>query len=668
MTRAKSLRQFFAVALAMMCVVPSWSQVPQEITPVRPTSNITLRPYQAPYVPPVRTRNSLRIRDLIRGGKLYLTVQDAVALALENNIDLESARYNPLINEWNVELYSAGGALPGVPSGSSQSGSVASGQGVNGSQAAAGVSTGGYNTSNNNSANATITQIGPVTPSLDPTFQTTETFAHKSYLQPDVVYIQGGQYNIVDLTRNNSTSLTTGLLTGGQASVSYKDSYLNENAITDILNPTSSPVLQLSIQHNFLQGFGIGVNSRNIVVAKNTFAMSDAVFKGEVISVVAEVLNLYYGLVADYEDVRAKQSALDVAQTFYENNKKEVQIGTMAPLDVTTAEAQVASSQQDLVVSQTTLAQQQVSLKNVLSRNGLADPLFAEVDIVPLDRIDVPEQDNLPPLQNLIATARTNRTDLVVEEANLKNSRITATGTANAVLPQLAGLASASNQGLSGSPKAIPIVTGAQTQTGTSAVPPGFAACPSSVGPPGSICEVPNKYFVGGIGTALSQVVDRNFPSERAGAFIAPTLRNRSALADAAIDQLTIRQSELQLRKDQNQLAVDVSNQVVGLQQARARYAAAVRNRILEQQLLDAEQKKFALGASTTYNVVQQQRDLATAQSSEVAALVAYSNARVSLDQTLGTTLETNHVTVQEALSGHVTRVSTLPAGTRGAQ
>jgi outer membrane protein len=307
-----------------------------------------------------------------------------------------------------------------------------------------------------------------------------------------------------------------------------------------------------------------------------------------------------------------------------------------------------------------------VLLKNVLSRNGLADPLFAETEIIPLDRIDVPEKDNLPALKDLISTARTNRTDLIVEDANLKNSRISATGTANAVLPQLAGLASASAQGLSGGPRAVLPVTTAQTQTGSSVIPPGFAPCPASVGPAGSICEVPNSYFVGGIGTAVGQVLRRDFPSERAGAFIAPTLRNRQALADAAIDQLTIRQNELQLSKDVNQLAVDVSNQVVGLQQARARYAAAVRNRILEQQLLDAEQKKFSLGASTTYNVVQQQRDLATAQSSEVAALVAYSNARVSLDQTLGTTLETNHITVQEALSGHVAHVSTLPATTPG--
>ncbi|HZS54481.1 MAG TPA: TolC family protein [Bryobacteraceae bacterium] len=651
-------RRLLAVILACACAAPAWPQAAQPIAPVRPQTTVILRPYEAPSIPAVRPSNTLRVRDLIRGGKLYLTAQDAIALALENNIDLESARYNPLIDEWNLERLQAGGALPGVPSGASQAGSVASGQGVSGAQTAAGVSITGGGNSNANSSNATISQIGPVTPSLDPTFQTTQTFSHRSILLPNLLL--SGIYNVIDKSRANTTSITEGLITGGQVSLTYKDSYLNENADTDVLNPSSSVSLSFSIQHNFLQGFGVAVNTRNIVVAKNTLAMSDTVFKGQVISVVAEVLNLYYGLVADYEDLKAKQSALNVAQIFFENNKKQVQIGTMAPLDVTTAEAQVASSQQDLVISQTTLEQQQVSLKNVLSRNGLADPLFAEAEIIPLDRIDVPEQDNLPPLKDLIATARKNRTDLAIEENDLKNSQITALGTANGVLPQLAGLASASNQGLSGSPQPVPVTSRRQFPT-TGPLPTGFGPCPANIAP-GKICEIPDEYFLGGIGTALGQVFRRNFPTERAGAFIAPTLRNRQANADATIDQLTVRQNELQLQKNVNQLAVDVSNQIVGLQQARSRYQAAVRNRILEQQLLDAEQKKFSLGASTTANVVQQQRDLATAQSSEVAALVTYSNARVSLDETLGTTLETNHVTVQEALSGRISRPSTLPA------
>ena len=377
-----------------------------------------------------------------------------------------------------------------------------------------------------------------------------------------------------------------------------------------------------------------------------------------------------------------REAALGVAQQFFENNKKEVKLGAMAPLDVTTAEAQVASSQQDLVVAQTNLEQQQVQLKNVLSRNGPADPAIENVDIVPLDRIEVPEQDNLPPLQNLVATALNNRTDLAVQKINLSNSEISNLGTKNGLLPQLAALLSAKTQGLAGPyklgfiPNAIP-VSSAQTGSGSSTtstpsgsgtagapsapLPAGFVTCPGNI-PKTTACIAPLGNYVGGIDNALSQVFRRGFPSEQAGGFLNAYLRNRLAQADYGIDQLTFRQAQMQIQQAVNELGVDVSNGVVGLQQARVRYLAAVKSRVLEQQLLDAEQKKFSLGASTTFLVVQQQRDLATAESAEIAALVTYSNARVALQQTLGTTLEENHVSLQEAFTGRLARPSTLPA------
>ncbi len=654
-------RPCLAVTLCFACAVPvTWAQQ-QSIEPARSSAFTLVRPYLAPTVPPIRTSNSLRIQDLIRAGKLYLTAQDAIAIALENNIDIESARYTPFIDQWNLERAQAGGPLPGVPSGSSQVSSVASGQGVAGSQAAAGVSTGGGGNGGNNAVNATISQIGPTTPTLDPVFQDVQSYSHQSSPQPNLT--QSGVFNLVSNSRVYSDSISQGLISGGQVSLSYRDSYQTENALSDVLNPSNSVTLGLSFQHNLLQGFGVAVNSRNVTVAKANLNLDDVNFRGEVINVVANVLDLYYGLVADYEDVKAKQSAVNVAQQFYENNKKQVEIGTMAPLDVTTAEAQVASSQQDLVISQTNLTQQEIQLKNVLSRNGLADRVLAEAQIVPLDHIEVPEKDDLPPLKDLIATASAHRPDIAADKINLSNAQISALGTANGVLPRLATLAGTTNTGLAGKSQPIPLLPEEQAQfPPNTPFPPGFGACPAGAGPPGSICELPDPYFVGNVGTALGQVMRRNFPTERLGGFIVPTLRNRQAQADFAIEQLGLRQTELQNQRSVNQVAVDVSNQVVGLQQARVRYQAAVRNRILEQQLLDAEQKKFGLGASTTFNVVQQQRDLATAQSAEVTALVTYSNARVSLDQTLGTTLETNHVTVQEAMSGRVSRPSSLPA------
>lgn len=650
------LRQLVASALCFTSAgLPCWSQQ-SAIAPERPGANVFFRPYEAEFIPPIRTSNSMRLRDLVRAGKLYLTAQDAIALALENNVDIESARYNPLILASQVRRTEAGGALAGVPSARSQSGSVQSGQGVAGSQAAAGVSTSG-NSQQTSTTNATITQIGPVTPTLDPVFQDVQSYSHQS--NPQANPRQSQVLNLITNTRNYTTSVSQGLLSGGQTSLTYRDSYLNENAPTDLLNPTSGVNGQLVFQHNLLSGFGVAVNSRTIRVAKANLNLSDTTFKAQVILIVANVLNLYYGLVADYEDLKAKQSAAAVAQQFYENNQKQVQIGTMAPLDVTTAEAQLASSQQDLVVSQTTLAQREVQLKNVLSRTGTADPLLANVAIVPLDPIVVPEQDNLAPMKELLATAMANRTDVATLQVNFSNTQINALGTQNAVLPQLAVTASATSQGLSGNPQIVPVLRGTgQTAAGNSPAP-GFIPC--SISPVG-LCQVPDPYFNGGIGTALGQMVRRNFPSERAGVFFNATLRNRSAQADNNIDQLSLRQSELQNKRSLNQIAVDVSNQVIGLQQARVRYQAAVRNRILSQQLLDAEQKKFALGVSTTFAVVQQQRDLATAQSSEVASLVAYSNARIALDQTVGMTLEQNHISIREALDGKIQRPSALPA------
>jgi outer membrane protein len=675
---SRAAQRRFSLALCCLLAVPSGAQE-QSVAPVKPSGSVLVRPYKEAYIPPLPLSNSGRLRTLVRAGKLYLTVQDAIALALENNIDVETARYNPLIDEWNLERYEGGGALPGVPSGQSLASSVASGQGVAGSQNAAGVSASANTQSSNSTVGATISQIGPVTPTLDPAFQYSASFSHRSILEADERI--SGLYNLIDKSRNYTATLTQGLLTGGQISASYKESYLNENAPTDTPNPTYAPAISLSFQHNLMQGFGTAVNSRFITAAKATLKGDALSFKGEVIGVIANVLTLYYGLVADYQDVKAKETALTVAQQFFENNKKEVQLGAMAPLDVTTAEAQVASSQQDLVVSQTNLQQQQVQLKNVLSRTGLADPVIAEAEIIPLDRIEVPQQDTLPPLKNLIATALQNRTDIPVARINISNQEITNLGTENGLLPQVALLLGASAQGLAGPykigfiPNAIPVstttsgssgstgvakpVSGSSASTG-SVLPPGSVPCPAMT-PRTTLCIAPLGDFVGGISNGLSQAFGRDFPSERAGGFIAAPLRNRQAQADYRIDQLTLRQSQLQLQQSLNQLVVDVSNGMVGLQQARVRYLAAIKSRELQQQLLDAEQKKFSLGASTTFLVVQQQRDLATAQSAEITALVAYSNARVALDQTLGTTLEENHITLDEAVRGRVARPSSLP-------
>jgi outer membrane protein len=626
-------RKCLAAGLCLTCVI--WPAAAQEtsIEPVRPHAPVMARPYLAPTAPPVRVRNSDRFRELLRAGTLYLTVQDAIALVLENNIDIEVSRYNPLLATWQVERAEAGGALPGVPSTASQAFSVASGQGVLGSQAAAGVSIAGVGANANRTANASITQIGPVTQNLDPSLQETTTFAHTSSPQPDVV--QSLVPNLISNTHVYTGAFQEGFLSGGAVSVNYSDHYLNENSPSDVLNPSVAPNLSVSAQHNLLRGFGIAVNSRTITVAKMNLNTTDLNFRTQVIGIVSQVLSQYYGLAAAYEDLKAKRNAAEVAQTFLADVNREVNIGSVAPTDLINAQAQAVTSQQAVVDSDASLKQQEVTLKNLLSRTGLADPVLANARIVPIDPLPIPTRQELPPVDAMVKQALANRSDLAAEEANNKATEVSSLGTRNGVLPNLQVFGAESAAGLAGVPRTIVINGQAETA---------------------------NQYFVGGIGTALGDVFRRNFPTNRIGAFYQAPIGNRQAQADQAIDQLQLRVSQLNTRKDRNQVEVDVRNYVVALQQARSRYEAAVQNRQLQQELFEAEQKRFRLGASIPYNVTLQQRDLITAQSAEVAALDSYSAARIALDQTLGTTLEVNQVSIAEARSGRVERKSVLPA------
>ncbi len=619
-----TLRQALAILLsATFTLSPALGQNASigSIEPIRPEAFILRRPYMPVVVPPARLADSQRLGGLLKAGKLYLTAQDAVALALENNIDIEVSRYSPIASAWRLTRAEAGGTLPGVPSGSQQAGSVASGQGVLGSQAAAGVGGGGGGTGGGGGGgNASISQVGPVTQNLDPTIRGTAGFSHRSVPQPNNV--QSATPVLVQDTRFYNASIQQGFLSGGNVSMTYNQNYLEENSPTNVLNPSVAPRLTVNFQHNLLRGFGVAVNDRNIRVARNNLKTTDLNFRTQVISVVVRTLNAYYALVASHEDLKSKQSAFDAAAQLLKDSNRQVEIGTMAGADLIKIEAQVATSRLNLVNAQTTLQQQELTLKSLLSRTGIADPLLAVAQIVPLDRIVMPDKDDLPEIKALVETALANRADLAAQRANIVNSELSTLGTKNGVKPTLVVFGNATNSGLAG--------TGVQV--------PGAAP--------------PNAYFVGGLGTALGQVFRRNFPSQSIGVFVQAPINNRTAQSDLAIDQLQLRQTELSVQKDLKQIQVDVMNAVVSLQQARARYESAVKNRVLAEQLLKAEQRKFSLGASTPYEVIQQQRDLTTAQSNEVSTLVAHSTARIRLDQTLGTILETNRISGADVMKG----------------
>ncbi|HUQ95103.1 MAG TPA: TolC family protein [Bryobacteraceae bacterium] len=611
-------RRLTALVLSINLLIPCGAQR-MPILVRKPDGRPPVRSYRSTTLPPVRLENSPRLYKLIRVGKLYLTVADAIALAIENNLDLEISRYGPLIAEWNRARAEAGGPLRGVASGNSQIGQVASGQGISGSQSSAGLGGGSGNGGNGGTGGAAVSQIGPVTANLDPVLQNTTLFSHTTF--PQVNTRQSRTSALVDISRIYNTSLQQGLLSGGFAQISFRESYLRENSPTNILNPSVAPRLYLYLQHNLLQGFGREVNYRFIKVANRNVQGSSHAFRSQLIDLVSIVLNQYWGLVVDMESRKGKQRALDVATKFFNDTRKQIDIGVLSKVDIYRAEAETGTRRRELGEAEAAVRLRGNTLKSMLSLNGMADPLLDSVEVIPVDSLLIPERDNLPPLRELLATALSKRPDVAAAEIRLENAETSAVGTASGVLPQLVGITQIYNSGLAGE---------AQEFRGVG----------------------PNPYFVGGLGTALGQVFRRNFHNERAAIFLQGTLNNRIDQGDYGIEQLQLRQSQLMAHRDRNRIVVDISNQVVALRQSRARHAAAVDTHALQQELLQKQQRMYSLGTAAINDVINAQRDLVTAETSEVTALGAYARARIGLDQILGETLEKNNVLLEEALAG----------------
>ena len=585
------------------------------------------RPYQAGTVPAIRLTNSPRLDALIRAGNLYLSAQDVVALAIENNIDVEIQRYGPLLANEVLKRAKAGGALRsvGIPvAAGPQSVSL---QGVSASTAgglaltpASGVSSGG----------GIVTQLGPAIPSLDPTVVGFVNFQHSSIPQSNTVLT--GTTALVQSTRSYQAQYIQNWDFGLTAQMTYSSQWVKVNSQFFNLNPYTFGFLDLQLTQNLLQGFGRAVNGRNIRVQKNNVKVSDLQFKQQVITTVSAALNLYWDLVSFDEDVRARGRELATAQQLLEDNKKLVELGSAAPIEITRAEAQVYTSQQDLVTAQTNLLQQETVLKNALTRNGVAAAGLTNVHVIPLDKIAVPEHDEIRPTEDLIKEALERRPEIAQARLNLDSNQMNLVGIKSSLKPTLQAFVELTNNGLSGQLSALGILQ------------PGV------------------DYLGGGYGNLLAQIARRNYPNYSAGISLNIPLRNRAAQADYATSLLELRQNQLSLQKNSNQIRVDVQNAVVGVQQARARYDAAVRSRVLQDETLAGDQKRYRLGAVVAFQVVQDQRDLANAQSAEVQSMANYTHARIALDQALGTTLEANHILIGEALEGHLSRLSAVPA------
>jgi outer membrane protein len=631
------LRTFAVFALAAGACFAQSPEITIETPPPPPVVGSILRPFhmERRVVSPAVLDNTPRMESLIRAGNLYLTAQDVIALALENNVDIAIQRYGPFLAREVLRRAQGGGFLRDVGQPVSAGPTSVSLEGVNVNsvglpESGSGVGSGG----------GIVIQLGTPPPNLDPVLFAYANFQH-STLPSSNLFLY-----FVPFLENDSRTFQVGysqsFITGTNATLTYGSNRSSLNSPAFTLNPYTSGYLDLYVTQNLLQGFSRSVNNRNIRVAKNNMKVTDLQLKRQVVTTVSAVLNLYWDLVSFNEDLRIKQAALTTAQQLYEGNQHQVELGTLPAIEATRAAAEVSTAKESLLIAQTNVAQQETVLKNALSRNGIVSQTLDDVHILPLDRIVVPDKEDLPPTAELVNQALMQRPEIAQTKINIESSIVNLGGTRNALMPQLQAFFELTNNGLSGQPNAV-----------GNGVPADLPAILERGSPP------PN--LVGGYGTLLGQIFSRDFPNYSAGISLNITFRNRAAQADYVTDQLVLRQSQLQLQKTQAQVRVDVKNAVIGLQQARARYDTAAATRNLAQQTLEAEQNRFKFGESTIATVVQAQRDLAGDQSAEVQAMANYTHAQIAFYEAVGQTLDAYGISMEEAASGHVTRVSSVP-------
>jgi outer membrane protein len=642
-----SVRSLLAVVLCLMIALPGFAQTPQLSSSDHGFFNWFTKNYTAHPVPIVSFEDSPRIDKLMRAGIIYLSLRDAIALALENNLDLEYARYNPKLSAANLMRVSAGSLLRNVsnsissgPS-SAQLGVLAStalGSGGTSGGASGGSGQGGVLSGLN------VQLQGTAVPNLDPTFFINAQRVHNTNIQT-ATNITGTNFLVTDYKSSNM-GIQQGLLTGTTLQLGMGNQFgVSQNSPFNQFSPYTQSSLSLSVQQNLLQGFRKSINNRYIRVAKNQQVISDLTFKNQVMATVGNVVSLYWDLVTFTENLKVKQLTLELDTKLFTDNQRRAELGAIAPIDIVQAEAEMKTAQQDVTTAEMQVQEQETILKNVLTRNGMNRLEIASARIVPTDHFEVPSQEAIRPIQDLITEAVTNRPDVEQSRLGLEDTRITTLGVKDAMLPQLTAFVNMSNSGVAGQVNSLPVpvtLPNGQTQLVT--------RTPADV----------NGYFLGGYGTVLGQLFGRNFPNYSAGIALNIPIRNRAAQADYITDQLNYRQQQIQDRQLQNNIRQNVINARIALAQARAAFDTSVEARKLQEQTSAGTRRKYELGTATILDVVITQRDTTNRELAEVQARSNYIHARLNFENVLGRVLQSYDVSIDDAKAGQVGRPADL--------
>jgi outer membrane protein TolC len=604
--------------------------------------------YRAKHVAAPNLSNSPRMEQLVRDGKVYLSMSDAVALALENNLDLAIARYNLPIADTDILRARAGQGLRGVSTGLVQG--TPGGQGTSStsgtSTSTTGTGAGGTTTGAGGAGAGTsgivlsTSGVGPGAPQFDPSLTGTLSEEHSITPQSNTVF--SGVPSLASNTGIVNFSYNQGFAPGTNLSVGFQNNRQTTNSLFNTLNPTLNSNFRATLTQHLMQGFGWGLNTRFIRIARNDREIADVSFRNQVIETVSQIENIYWDLVNAYENVKAKERALTLAQKTLSDNQKQVEIGTLAPIEVVRAQSTVATNQQTLIVAQTNLQLQQLLMKNALSRT-LSDPVLAAAPVIPTDTMAIPAQEPVTPIQDLINDALSHRPDLAESRIDLTNREINRKAAANGMLPTVDLFAFYGASGLGGVQNPLSVCQPGQT---------GFLA---------QICTPSGVIPTHGYNDTFGNLFNSTAPDKGMGVQVTIPIRNRSAQADQMRSELELRQAEMRLQQLQNQVAISVRQDDFAVQQNRAQVEAAEKALELAQQSLDAEQKKYALGASTNFNVLQTESDLATADGNLVAARTAYEKSRVELDRVTGYTLVRNGIVLEDAFNGVVTKQPLVP-------
>ena len=654
---ASTLRLIVAANLFAVLTLACWGQeppaapTPQNTPEARPVPALNyaqpvshfpnpIGPYTPRHLAAPNLANTARIDQLMHDGRLYLSLNDAIALALENNLDIAISRYNLNIADTDVLRSKAGAQILGVPLGVVQH---TPGGGVGGIGNQVGSGTGGTTLGAGGAGAGAGGIVSSTAGGLFGPFITTFDPIITGSFQNDRFHILPASTFSPASTQNTTTGNFTyqqGFHWGTNLNIGFNNTRTTlGNAPFTPLSPQLNSNFNFRLTQHLLQGFGFAGNTRFIRIAKNNRELSDVAFRLQITTTVDQIENMYWDLVYAYENLRVKEESLTFSQKTLSDTKKQVEIGSLAPIEAVRAQSTVAADQQALTVAKTNLALQQLVMKNALSRT-LHDPMLARADVIPTSTMEVPENEQIQPTEDLVNEALHHRPELVESRIQLRSQELGNQALRSALLPTLDLYAYYGGYGLGGS----------QNPTNLCGNPNSSPfACSST--PASSV----------GYGGTLNQLVNSTAPDKGMGLQLNIPLRNRAAQAVQIRGELEYRQAQMALQQTENRVSIEVRYAQYGVEQNQASVAAAKAAVNYAQQSLDAEQKKYQFGTSTTTAVLQTRSALATAESTLMSAMAAYEKARVELDRAVGTLLDQNGISIDDAARGQVTHMPNVP-------